>query len=179
MLLGARARAGDLEEVLQQLVAALGGDRFGVELSPMPRPAAVREAHDLIVLGPSGDFEFIWQTVSRHRQAVIAGGDETVRHACKEALTPMPDGARLAMHDRVRMDHLASKGLADGLMSQAYPKNWQAGRGDRDELQAHAGLVGRARPWREHHSARTQGEGLAGAPDVVALHARFSPQLVH
>src|SRR5258708_9521474 len=118
-----------------------------MELHPMHRPASVRQPHDLIVLSPGCDLQLTWQTVPRHRQAVIAGGDETVRHAFKKALATVPDRACLAMHDRVSRDHLASKSLADGLMTQAYAEDRQTRWGDRNQLQAYAGFIGRAWSW--------------------------------
>src|SRR5260370_19494381 len=56
LVLRRRMLAGDLEEVLQDLVAVLGGDALGVELHAMDGQRLVAQAHD-DVAGLGGDLK--------------------------------------------------------------------------------------------------------------------------
>ena len=49
---------GEVEEILQQQVAMLGGDAFGMELHAVHRQALMHQAHDQAVVGLRGDGQF-------------------------------------------------------------------------------------------------------------------------
>ena len=174
-----RLHAGEVEEVGQQVVAALGGDGFRVELHAVDRPGPVLHAHDLAVVGPGGDLQVVRQAVALHRQAVVAGGGEGVRQAGEDALAVVVDRAGLAVHQGLGADHLAAKGLADGLVAQADAEDRQVGRRGREQR------PGRCRPrWActgRARAGRASGRRASASATLIAslrMHARLRPQLV-
>src|SRR4051794_40659920 len=67
-----RAGAGNVEEVLQYLVALLRGDALGMELHAMDRQAAVLHRHDQPVGGLGGDVQAVGQGGAIDDQRMIA-----------------------------------------------------------------------------------------------------------
>lgn len=92
-----------------------------MELHAMDGSGAVREAHDLAIVGQGGDLERVGNGIRIDRQAVIAGGGEAVRQASEDAPAAMADGAHLAVHRDAGMDNACAERLADRLMPQADP----------------------------------------------------------
>src|SRR3954471_1598340 len=70
LLLLCRMLAGDLEEIVEDLVAVLRGDALGMELNAVDRQRLVAQAHD-DVAGLGGDLELVRQALARHDQRVI------------------------------------------------------------------------------------------------------------
>src|SRR5690554_5980353 len=69
--------ASALEKILQQRVAVLGQDRFGMELHAFDRMLAMAQAHDLLdaaafKLCPGGDLQAFRQAFALDHQRVIA-----------------------------------------------------------------------------------------------------------
>ena len=72
------------------------------------------------------------------------------------------------MHEHGRANDLAAIGLADGLMAQAHAEDGYGRPGRLDQLQADAGLVGRAGTRREHDALRLHAHDVGNADLVVA-----------
>src|SRR6202162_2142679 len=67
---------GDVEEILQQQVAVLGGDAFGMELYAVHRQAAVSEPHDEAVLSVRRHGQFLRQARALDHERMVARGLE-------------------------------------------------------------------------------------------------------
>src|SRR5258708_10395044 len=92
-----RMLAGDLEEVLQDLVAVLGGDALGVELHAMDGQRLVAQAHD-DVAGLGGDFEILWETGTVDDPRMLARGLEGGRDVLEHALAFVLPARSPTMH---------------------------------------------------------------------------------
>src|SRR5262245_16090533 len=111
--------AGDLEEILQDLVALLRSDAFGMELHAMHRQRAMLHRHDQPVIGLGGDMQAVRQRRAVDDQRVIAGGLEGLGRALEHALAGVGDHRQLAVHELGRPLDVAAKGLADRLVTEA------------------------------------------------------------
>src|SRR5262245_61684658 len=77
--------AGDLQEVLQDLVALLRRDALGVELHAVDRQRAVLHRHDQPVVGFGGDVQAFRQSRAVDDQRVIAGRLEGLGRSLEDA----------------------------------------------------------------------------------------------
>src|SRR5689334_17390806 len=118
----------------------LGRNAFGMELHAMDGLGLVLQAHDDAVLRLGGDFEAFRQALALDDERMIARRREAVRHRREDALRAMPDLGHLAMHQLRRPDHLAAKGLADRLVTEADAEYGHLILRLVDELEADAGL---------------------------------------
>ena len=80
------------------------------------------------------------------------------------------------MHRHRRAHHLAAEDLADGLMAEADAEDRNAGRGLLDQIEADAGVIGRAGAGRQHDGFRLGGEHILHRDLVVAMHSHVRPQ---
>ena len=142
----APARRADLgEEVAQQVVAADGEDRLGVELHALHRQLAVAQAHHHAVVGLGGDLEAVGHRRPVDHEAVVAGGLERLRQPGEHAGVGVADERRLAVHHLRRPHHLAAVHLADALVAEAHAEHRHPPGEGGDHVVRHAGVVGRAR----------------------------------
>ena len=95
----------------------------------------------------------------------------------EHALSRVGDLGQLPMHGHRRAHHFAAVDLPDGLMAEAdaEQRNLRAGLGD--EVEADAGLVGRAGAGREHDALGLQLQDFGDGDLVVAEHAAGCTQL--
>src|SRR5215475_13192668 len=128
--------AGDLEEVLQDLVAVFRGDALGMELHAVDWQRLVTQAHD-DVAGLGRDFELGWQSAALDDQRVIARGPEGRGDILEHALALVLHLGELAVHGQWGAHDLAAEHLADRLMTQAHAQNGRLrpGRGP-DQIHA-------------------------------------------
>ena len=73
-------------------------------------------------------------------QGVVAGAGERRGQAGEDALAVVLDRAGLAVHELLRAHHVATEGLADGLMAQADAKDGRFAGHVTDERNQDAGL---------------------------------------
>ncbi|OFX23806.1 MAG: hypothetical protein A2V77_19855 [Anaeromyxobacter sp. RBG_16_69_14] len=85
---------------------------------------------------------------------MVAAGDEGGGQAGVETLAAVVDRARLAVDDAVVADHLASEGLADGLVPQADAQDGQRSRQVANGWHRDARFLRRARAGRQHEAVR-------------------------
>ncbi len=89
----------------------------------------------------------------------------------------MADFVDLAVHRLGRADHVAAKGLTDHLVAQAHAEHRQlAFGGAADQIKTNAGIIGNARPRRNHDGFRRHGERFIDADDVVSPDLNLDPQ---
>src|SRR5690606_35094578 len=143
MRAAASGGARDLEEVLQQRVAVLAEDGFGMELHAVDRVLAVAQAHDRLVAAvgivrPGRDLEAVREAVGRDHQRMVARGLEAVGQPGEHACPGVADGRGLAVHDPAGAHHAAAVGLADGLVAEADAEDRRGRPQPRDHLQRHA-----------------------------------------
>ncbi len=89
----------------------------------------------------------------------------------------MFDLAVSTVHWFVSSDDRAAEGLDDRLMAEANAKDWFAGLELLDHLQAHAGLVGIARPRGEHDGAGVEALDFFDRDCVIAHDFGFTTKL--
>src|SRR5688572_14768043 len=128
------------EEIAQQRVAVLGEDGFGVELDALHRQGAMAHAHDFAVLGPGRHLELGRATRPLDRERMVARGVVRRGQPGEDALAAMVYARDLAVHERVRVHHLATEGLADRLVSEAHPEDRDAPGESIDGREGNAGL---------------------------------------
>jgi hypothetical protein len=158
---GRRLIAALRKEVLQQFVAALGGNRFRMELHALDRQRPVPQPHDLAVGGPGGDLEALGQRLALDCQRVIAGGGERARQAGEHADARVLDGGGLAVHQRPGSDHPAAERVADCLVAEADAEDRHPAAEAADHLERDAGLGRRARPGRDADAVRLRARAIS------------------
>src|SRR5215475_6947078 len=141
-------RRRDVEEVLEDQMAILGRDAFGVELDAMHRKPPMREAHHEAIRRFGRDGKVGRQAVAFHYQRMIARGMEGPVDPTEDAGAVVSHLRHLAVHRHGRPHHLAAKGLADRLVAEADAEDRDGGRCLGDQLEADASLVRCARPGR-------------------------------
>src|SRR5258706_2936697 len=133
------------KEVAEQGVPMLGQDRFGVELHPLDRQAAMAHPHDLAVVCPRGDFQLRRTALALDRERVVARGLVRRRQPTENPGARVVDRGDLAVHERLHVHHPAAERLSDRLMTEAYAEQRDAAGHPANELEGYARLVGRAR----------------------------------
>src|SRR4029079_10422336 len=141
---------GQIEEILQQQMAVLGGDALGMKLHAVHGPRLVRKPHDQAVIGFGGDAERVRKAIALDHQRMVARRLERAVDAAEHAFAAMAHLAELAVHRLRRAHHLAAERLADGLMAETDAEDRHARRGVIDQIEADAGLVRRAGAGRQH-----------------------------
>ena len=89
-------------------------------------PFTVSKPHDrlllaLLVLGPGSDLEALWQRLSVDHKAVITGRRQWAGEISKHPLAVVVNLTGLAMQDRLRPHHLATKRGANALLTKCRP----------------------------------------------------------
>src|SRR5260221_6306631 len=64
---------GEIEKILQNGLAVLGGDAFRMELHAVHRVFLVRYRHHQAVVGLGGDFEVGWHWIAPYGERVVSG----------------------------------------------------------------------------------------------------------
>src|SRR5688500_11862361 len=111
--------ARDLQKILEDAVAVLGGNAFRMELHAVNRVGAMPHAHDDPVVRMGGLDEIGRHALGRDRQRVIARGPERPVDAVEHAVALMQDVRDLAVHEFRRADDAAAISLADRLVAKA------------------------------------------------------------
>src|SRR6218665_1402859 len=159
-----------LQEVLQQRVAMLGQDAFGVELHALDRQRLVAHAHDLAVFGPGRDFEHLGATGALDGQRVVAVDRELPGQAGEQALLRGVDDAGFAVHQLPGPHDGAAERGADALVTQAHAQNRQLAGKMPDRRHRNAGLGRGAGAGREHQALGGSGRKALPRDRVVAKH---------
>src|SRR3954468_21136568 len=138
------------EEILEQRVAVLREDGLGVELHALDGQRAVAHAHDLAVLGPCGDLELRRAARALDGERMVARRLVRRRQALEDAAALVVDARDLAVHEGLRVDHLAAEGLADRLVAEAHTEDRDFPLEALEKRKADTRLVRRARAGRKH-----------------------------
>jgi hypothetical protein len=147
-----------------------------VELDAFDGVVAVPDAHDRAVLGARGDDERVGQGLGLDYQRVIAGRLEALLDAPVDALAVVHYLRRLAV-DGLAAHYPRPEGLPYGLVAEADAEDWDLASRPLYDLDRDAGLVGRARAWRDDYPVRVEIEDLLGRYLVVAPDEDLSAQL--
>src|SRR5262249_11071764 len=151
-------------------MAVLGGDAFGVELHAMHRMLLVLQPHDEAVSGPGGDRKATRQAFALDDQRVITRDLEPLGQPLEDALARMIDLRDLAVHGNRGAYHCAAIHLADRLVPKADAQGRDVRSRPLYQLQADAGLVGRAGAWRQHDAFWGDLQDLRNTDLVIAEH---------
>jgi len=87
-------------------------------------------------------------------QGVVTGGFHGLRQAREHPPIVVVDPGGFAMHDGLGVDHVATEGLADGLMAQADPQQRNPSGKALHHRQGNARFIGGAGPGGEHDALR-------------------------
>ena len=85
------------KKILEEVLARVGENGFGVELDAFDFVAAMTEAHDDAVVGLGGNREFVGQGFFLDDQGMVARGSEGIRELAKNILAVVMDLARFAV----------------------------------------------------------------------------------
>ena len=158
----------------------LAGDALGMKLHAVDVEVAVRHRHDepvrlrrhLKLVGGRGPFD---------DEAVIARRLDGSVDAAKQLLAIVRDGRDLAMHRNRQAHDLAPENLPDGLMAQTHAEDRRRRRGGAHEVEADAGLVGRAGTGRDHDGVGLLRQRFLDRARVVApdsdIRAQFPEEM--
>ena len=119
-------------------------------------------------VGLGRDLEGGRQARALDDQRVIARHLELVGQALEQPCAAIADRRQLAVHRLGRADHLAAVDLADRLVAEADAEQRDRRPGLGDQVEADAGLVGRARPRRQHDRLRLHADRRVDGDLVVA-----------
>src|SRR4051812_25158031 len=120
-----------------------------MELHALDGQRAVANAHDLAVFGPRGDLQLGRTARALDRKRMVARRLVWAGQPCENAMALVVDARNLAVHERLRMHDAAAERLADRLVAEAHAQDRHGALQLREELEANAGLVRRARPGRQ------------------------------
>src|ERR1700758_941905 len=101
---------------------------------------------------------------------MIAATPKGAIDAAEDGLAAMLDARELAMNGFWRPDDVPAKSLAQRLMAEANPKNWNCWRCGCDERETNPGVAGRAGPGREHDRLGRRFHNCGHAYAIVAVH---------
>ena len=103
-------------------------------------------------------------------EGMIAGRREGTVDAAEHGAALVADLGHLAVHGDGRAHDVAAESLSDGLMAEADAEHRDALAGATGEVEADAGLAGRARTRRQDDGVRLEREDRVGGGLVVAHH---------
>jgi len=90
------AAKSERQKILQELLAGIGEDGFGVELHAFDFVAAVTESHDDAVVGFGRDRELARERFALNDQRMVARGGEGIRKLAENILVVVMNLARFA-----------------------------------------------------------------------------------
>src|SRR5262249_41220477 len=96
--------------------------------------------------------------------------------AAEHAAALMVHLGELAMHRRGRAHHITAERLADRLVAKADAEHRNVGGGRIDQIEADAGLVGRAPNGRPHDRVGLRADHMVDRDLVVAMHDHVGPE---
>jgi hypothetical protein len=121
-------------EVGKEFFALFGEEAFGVVLDAFHRPGFVADAHDLVVVGPGGDFVFGGKGAGADDQAVVSRGGEGVGHAGVDGFAIVVDLVGFAVHEAGGSLDDCAGAETDALMAQANAEQGDFGTEVADDL---------------------------------------------
>src|SRR3984893_7213190 len=145
------------------------GDAFGMKLPAMRGKPLVRKPHDKTI-GLRRHRQDIRHGVAAHDKRMVASRPERAIEAAKNRFALVFNRCELAMHGFWRADDLAAKGLADRLMAEADPENWDDGPRVLDKFEADPGVARPAGAGRQHDRVGRRRHDFANAHFVIAKH---------
>ena len=104
------------QEVLKQLLAGSGENRFGVELYAFEFVAAMAEAHDDAIVSLRGDGKFAWKRFAFDDERVIARGNKGLGQFAEDTFAVVMDFAGFAVKEFGRADDISAERLANRLV---------------------------------------------------------------
>ena len=170
-------RESALEEILQQGVAVLREDRFGVKLHALDIVFPVAHAHDFAVVRPRRHFQAGRQRGAFDRQRVVADHCEGAGDVLEDAHARMRDEGSLAMHDLLGADDFTAKCFADGLVAKADAQYRLLAGEVLEHFHRNARLGRRFRAGRDADAVRIQRLDLFDRDFVVAVDPYVFAQL--
>src|SRR5690242_7426137 len=99
------------------------------------------DTHDLAIIRPGRDLELRRAALALDRERVVAGRLVRRGEPAEDATPLVVDARDLAVHERLRMHHLAAERLADGLVAETDPEQRHAPLEAVDHGERNAGLV--------------------------------------
>ena len=121
-----------------------GEHAFGMKLHAFNIQHFVAHAHDFAIVCPGRDLQHIRASAALNRQRMVAVDRELARQVAEYADLRGSNDTGLAMHQFLCTDDGATKGRADGLMTQTNTQNWQPAGKMLDGGHRDARLIGRA-----------------------------------
>lgn len=101
---------------------------------------------------------------------MIAHARERAAEAAKNHVAAMFNLGELAMYGNGRPDDLAAKSLAQSLVAEANPKDWDAGGRGLNQFEANPRILRPARARREHDGVGCLTNDLRNTHLVIAVH---------
>ncbi|MNH13845.1 hypothetical protein D3C81_839810 [compost metagenome] len=153
-----------------------------MELHPFDVQFFMTQAHDLVYRtifkgGPGSQLQAFRQGFTLDHQRVIAGYSQRIVQTGKHTLVLVVYRTGLAMHDLAGTYDIATKGLANGLVTQANAENRQLAGKMQDGLDGNTGLGRGARAGGNHDALGVQGFDLGDGQLVIANDLDLSTQL--
>src|SRR6202158_3288859 len=167
---------GEIEKILQNGLAVLGGDAFGMELHAVHRMLLVRHRHHEPVVGLGGDFELGGHAIALDDERVITRRLERRVDAAQHPFTLVLDGRELAVHGNGGAHPVAAIGAADRLVAEADAENRHAVAEPLDEFERNTGFFRGAGTGRNYDRVGARlGQRIDGDL-VVPMHFDLGPE---
>src|SRR5262249_42148952 len=99
-----------------------------VELDALQGESLVSYSHDLALIGPGDNVQFVRQRAGLDDQAVITRRLERVGQPAIDSTAVMVYPRSLAVHDPVGSNDLGAQGVSDALVAQANTEEGNPGR---------------------------------------------------
>src|ERR1700730_4904678 len=167
---------GEIEKILQNGLAVLGGDAFGMELHAVHRVLLMRHRHHEAVVGLGGDFELGGHAIALDDERMIARRLEWRVDAAEHTFALVLDGGELAVHGNRGAHHVAAISGTDRLMPEADAENRHAVAEPLDEFERNTGLVRGAGTGGNHDRVGARLGKRINGDLFVAMHFDLGPE---
>ena len=137
----------------------------------------VTQAHDLVVIGPRRDLQFVGARLALDHQGVVARRFESLFDVAKNAFAVVRNGRCLAVHEFLGRDDLAAERLPYALMSETHAEQWDLAGERLDHIEGNPGFVRIAGTGRYDDSCRCEFLDLGRRNLVIAMHAHVGAEL--
>ena len=161
------------QEIGQEAFALLGEEAFGMVLDAFQGPGLVADAHDFVVVGVGGDFEFGGEGAVADDEGVVAGGGKRIGHSGVDRFAIVVDLIGFAVHEPGGSFDDCAADVADALMAQADSQDGDAWAEMADDVVADAALFGRAWAGGDDDVGGMEGFDLVEGDFVVAEYLYF------